>query len=70
MSEDTKPITTGTVARYCGVTRNGVIRWIRQGKLEAFRTPGGHYRIRKADFRAFLKKFGIPVDATFFEEKT
>jgi len=70
MSNDAKPVTTGKVARYCGVTRNGVIRWIRQGKLKAFRTPGGHYRIRKADFRAFLERFGIPVDESFFRENT
>jgi CheY-like chemotaxis protein len=45
----------------------GVIRWIQQGKLKAYTTPGGHYRIRVADFRDFLERFRIPVDEAFFE---
>ncbi len=60
-------LTTGDVARYCGVSRMGVIRWIQQGKLKAHTTPGGHYRIRIADFRDFLERFHIPVDSSFFE---
>jgi excisionase family DNA binding protein len=46
----------------------GVLRWIRQGKLKAYTTPGGHYRIRVADFRDFLERFDIPVDEAFFGE--
>ncbi len=66
MRYESKPLTTGDVARYCGVSRQGVIRWIKQGKLEAYRTPGGHYRIQKAHFRNFLEKFDMPVDDGFF----
>jgi CheY-like chemotaxis protein len=47
----------------------GVIRWIQQGKLKAHTTPGGHYRIRIADFRDFLERFHIPVDSSFFEAR-
>jgi CheY-like chemotaxis protein len=35
-------------------------RWIREGRLAAFRTPGGHYRIESREFQRFLKRYGIP----------
>ena len=69
MEGNAKPLTTGDVAQYCGVSRMGVIRWIRQGKLKAYTTPGGHYRIRVTDFRDFLREFDIPIDASFFGEE-
>ena len=58
--------TTSEVARYCAVTNDGVLKWIKSGKLRAFSTPGGHYRVAMDDFRAFLQKFEIPIDETFF----
>ena len=58
--------TTSEVAKYCAVTNDGVLKWIKSGKLRAFSTPGGHYRISAEDFREFLEKFDIPVDETFF----
>lgn len=58
--------TTSEVARYCAVTNDGVLKWIKSGKLRAFSTPGGHYRIAADDFRAFLDKFDIPMDESFF----
>jgi excisionase family DNA binding protein len=38
-------LTTGEVARLSGVTRDAVLKWIKKGKLQAIRTPGGHYRV-------------------------
>ena len=35
---------------------------IRKGKLEAYQTPGGHYRVPLSDFRAFLKRYRMPID--------
>jgi len=58
--------TTSEVARYCAVTNDGVLKWIKSGKLRAFSTPGGHYRVAMDDFRAFLQKFDIPIDEAFF----
>lgn len=66
MRDRTRLLTTGDVAGYCGASRMGVLRWIRQGKLKAYTTPGGHYRIRPADFRDFLEQFDLPVDDSFF----
>jgi excisionase family DNA binding protein len=59
--------TTSEVARYCAVTNDGVLKWIKSGKLRAFSTPGGHYRVAMDDFRAFLQKFDIPIDEAFFK---
>jgi excisionase family DNA binding protein len=58
--------TTAEVARYCAVTNDGVLKWIKSGKLRAFSTPGGHYRISSEDFRSFLQKFDMPIDDGFF----
>ncbi len=40
-------MTTGEVARLCGVTPDAVLKWIKAGKLPATRTPGGHYRVSR-----------------------
>ena len=58
--------TTSEVARYCAVTNDGVLKWIKSGKLRAFSTPGGHYRVSADDFREFLQKYDIPIDESFF----
>ena len=59
--------TTSEVAHYCAVTNDGVLKWIKSGKLRAFSTPGGHYRVSAEDFRSFLEKYDIPVDEAFFQ---
>lgn len=38
-------VTTGVAAHACGVTATAIKKWIRQGKVRAIRTPGGHFRI-------------------------
>jgi len=43
--ESARWLTTGEAAELCGVARDTVLRWIKVGKLEAERTPGGHHRI-------------------------
>lgn len=45
-------MTTGDVARLCGVTPDAVLKWIKAGKLPATRTPGGHYRVSRVDCEA------------------
>jgi len=61
-------ITTGAIARYCGVSRVTVLRWIDKGHLAAFRLPDGHYRIQRDDFGRFLAKHNIPVRQQMFKE--
>jgi len=60
--------TTTEVARYCEVSNDGVLKWIKAGKLRAFSTPGGHYRISAEDFRDFLTCYAFPIQETFFFE--
>ena len=54
-------VTTGTVAKYCGVSKVTVLRWIENGILTAFKIPGGQNRIYKDDYFAFMAKYNIPV---------
>ena len=61
-------LTTGAIAHYCETTVKQVNRWIKSGKLPAFQTPGGHYRVSKDEFRKFLERHDIPVIEDFFKE--
>jgi excisionase family DNA binding protein len=65
-----KLLTASDVARYCGVASSTVSRWIKGNRLRAYTTPGGHYRIRKQDFREFLEASGLPVDEQYFSGNT
>lgn len=53
-------ISVGQVARHCEVALPTVRRWIEAKQLAAFRTPGGHYRIKIEDFQRFLHKHRMP----------
>jgi len=52
-------VTTSEASKVCGVARTTVAKWIDQGLLQAFVTPGGHRKIRKEDLKDFLEKHGI-----------
>jgi len=66
MNAENELLTTGDIAKYCQVSPVTVFRWIKAGKLKAYTTPGGHYRVRKADFRKFLEATGMPILEDFF----
>ncbi len=61
---NTEPMTTGEAAKYCHVSQATVVNWIKEGKLKAYATPGGHHRILRADLLSFLRTYHMPVDAT------
>lgn len=67
--DNKRPYTTGEVAEFCHVTINAVKKWISSGKLEAFRTPGGHFRVRKDDFLLFLDKYKLNLKEEIFPER-
>lgn len=70
VSDESKPYTTGEVAGFCDVTINAVKKWIASGKLGAFRTPGGHYRVNRDDFESFIGKYKLDIkDRLFPPEK-
>lgn len=57
-------MTTGEVAKHCGVNFRTVIRWIERGHLEAYKLPGrGDNRIPIESFIAFLQSNQMPVPA-------
>ncbi len=59
--ESRMSVTVKGIANYCLVSESTVRRWIKDGKLAALRLPSGQYRITAADFRDFLKRFGMPI---------
>lgn len=63
-----KVLTTGEIAKACGVNLRTVARWIERGHLKAFQLPGrGDNRVELADFLAFLKAHQMPVPPEFQE---
>lgn len=40
---------------------SSVNKWVKEGKIIAHRTPGGHRRMRAADVVAFLRKYKMPI---------
>jgi excisionase family DNA binding protein len=52
---------THSAARFCRVTPMTIIRWIEEGRIKAYKTPGGHRRIMRADLEDFCRKAGIPM---------
>ncbi len=55
-------LTTGEVASRCQVSVGTVKNWIEAGQLEAFRTPGRHFRVRASELRRFQAAFGFRAD--------
>ena len=49
-------ITTSKAAGICGVARTTISKWIDEGMLKAFVTPGGHRKIIKQDLIDFFRK--------------
>ncbi|MEZ4465058.1 MAG: response regulator [bacterium] len=52
---------THSAARFCRVTPMTIIRWIEEGRIKAYKTPGGHRRIMRADLEHFCRRQGIPM---------
>jgi len=52
--------TTVELAKLCKVSLRTVIRWVDEGKLTSFRTPGGHRRVREEDLLRFFDRYQIP----------
>jgi excisionase family DNA binding protein len=56
-------LTTGDVAALCDVSVGAVKKWIRKGKLDATRTPGGHFRVAADEFERFRAAYRFPRPA-------
>jgi excisionase family DNA binding protein len=57
--ENRTSVTWQNIANRCLVSEITVRRWIKHGKLPAFRLPSGQYRVTAEDFQGFLKQFGM-----------
>lgn len=53
--------TTHDISRLLQVDPSTVSKWIDRGILMAFRTPGGHRRVRSGDLRSFLIAHQMPI---------
>jgi excisionase family DNA binding protein len=59
--KDKSVFTTFEAAKLCHVSPLSIINWVNAGRLPAFRTPGGHRRIRKEDLLRFMRDNAIPI---------
>ncbi len=57
--EDT--LTVFTASKYCNVSSKTIINWVEAGHINAYRTVGGHRRIKKSDLESFMRTQGIPI---------
>lgn len=70
-SFDKRNLTTGDIAKLCGVNFRTVIRWIQRGHLKAFQLPGrGDNRVQVADFIAFLNENSMPIPEELLPPRT
>jgi len=60
---------TEYISKIFNVTHVTVIDWIKRGRLPAFMTAGGHYRILRHDLVNFMKKKGRPVPAELITQE-
>jgi len=54
-------LTVSQASKYCQVSSKTIINWIDAGHLKAYKTVGGHRRIKKEDLDQFLKDKGMPI---------
>ena len=55
-------LTTGDIAKQCGVSFRTVLRWIERGELQAYKLPGrGDHRINLTQYKEFLQKNQMPL---------
>ncbi|HAX62428.1 MAG TPA: hypothetical protein DCX95_07760 [Elusimicrobia bacterium] len=56
-----KPLTTYQISQMVNVDITTVIDWIDKGMLKAYKTPGGHRRIKWDELIEFIKKYEMPI---------
>ena len=54
-------LTVSQAGKYCKVSSKTIINWIDAGHIKAYKTVGGHRRIKKEDLDQFLKEKGMPL---------
>ena len=54
-------LTVSQASKYCRVSSKTIINWIEGGHIKAYKTVGGHRRIKKEDLDEFLRKNAMPI---------
>ncbi|MBA7646594.1 hypothetical protein ES703_54359 [subsurface metagenome] len=60
LKSDGKIISTEEAARLLGVSQQSVRKWCQNGKIRAKTTPGGFYKIERAELERFRQEFNMP----------
>jgi len=55
MTQPDRLLTAAEVAEKLRVHQTTVSRWVRDGRLQAMKTPGGHLRFHRADVDELLE---------------
>lgn len=61
MVADKSVLTTFEAAKLCNVSYNTIKNWIKRDLLSAYRTAGGHLRIRREELERFCREHSIPI---------
>lgn len=61
-------LTVYQAAKICNVSPKTMINWIEASHIEAYKTVGGHRRIKRGDLEIFMRKQGIPLPEGELEE--
>src|SRR4030043_1783701 len=61
--------TVSQASKYYRVSPKTIINWIDAGHLKAYKTVGGHRRIKQEDLDQFLKEKGMPLPEEAKEEE-
>jgi excisionase family DNA binding protein len=61
MAQRKSVLTTFEAAKLCNVSYNTIKNWIKRDLLSAYRTAGGHLRIRYEELERFCREHSIPI---------
>lgn len=62
-------MTSHEAASFIQMNPSTINKWVKEGRIKAFRTPGGHRRITVGDFVDFLQAHEMPVPKTLLSEQ-
>jgi excisionase family DNA binding protein len=54
-------LTVFQASKYCNVSSKTIINWIDAGHIAAYKTVGGHRRIKRSDLETFMRNQGMPI---------
>jgi excisionase family DNA binding protein len=66
--DEMKVFTVSQACKYCKVSPKTIVNWIEAGYLKAYKTVGGHRRIKKEDLDTFLREHNMPIFEEAIEE--